>query len=88
MAGPFYKLGCVKRPGAFLWRRQPPKDISKEHCFHIEPKFFRATFSTTLRSKIVENAALKNILWRRKPPKDVPEAFYTTPGLVGQPLFV
>jgi len=41
--------------------------------------FFRAAFSLILRSKINENAALKNIIWRRKPPNDVPEAFYTTP---------
>jgi len=34
--------------------------------------FFRAAFSLILRSKINENAALKNIIWRRKPPNEGP----------------
>jgi len=63
-----------------LKRLAPPKNILRlykkyfaAYCGKI--KFFRSAFSTILRSKIVENAHLKNILWRCKPPKDAPEAF-------------
>jgi hypothetical protein len=41
-------------------------------------EFFRAALPMILRSKIVESAALKNIIWRLPPPNNMPDAFYIT----------